>query len=819
MSNNWFTIFGPKDWPGVKINTGNKKIDGQYFNVLGDKNVQLSASGNMWLVGGSGIQLISQGFVDASGIRCKNLLYQDLKKIDSSGSIIPTHIGTTGSLMFKLDDNNISTIPNDKLVYNTGIGEITMPSYSYGPLFVSSGNIDNPESHQIESFTNIQYEKAVVDTQGTELSPPTVFIDGLTKITRGIQIYPNFEGYKGNILTHMGKDVPAEWAPAEYLKAEGVSWNKFVKRPIKIEDGKIIFYKDAPTWAQGQNLTTLDLDTLKKEFGTGFDTIEVLRNDTRETVYVKFAAQVRYGADQDIIDLETPLENLFEDITFIDPDGDPKVPVQGFSVKICSPIPWADKQAAIVNGFCFSVTKGAFLDMQLGRTAKEIYSCETDAALAATSLLKFKPSSMNSISIRPNTHTAFNMLGENIDFIVYGEKKTKYGNYEPSIFGLNENNIPSGLMPAFKIDANAPNAASGHPASGIYFVKHLDRAKTIPSGWNYDTKPKIMINTSGSYVVSSLVSGITTVDNISTTGYLYDYADLTVNSTIYSPNIIAQDIFLKPVPLKDNSGKYITNALLTLDSSGKIISRIPKQNPTAPGAPSGVRLDVDAATLGNGELSIMWDKPVNDGNSDIINYKVQFSNNDGANWSDIIIPYSIDRPTPISTKVTIKGLVSQDYQFRVAAQNSINFSNYSLPSEKIRPGTAVPKSPLNIIYTREFDDTIYSTVSLSWQAGQQGNSSILGYKIEESNDGIGWMNYNEELIPDLSTTIDGTESRLDYYYRISAYNSFGFSSYSYVYVSGNLIREEDPEVTEEKKNEALSNWDFGSILFTGVCSI
>ena len=269
-----------------------------------------------------------------------------------------------------------------------------------------------------------------------------------------------------------------------------------------------------------------------------------------------------------------------------------------------------------------------------------------------------------------------------------------------------------------------------------------------------------MINTSGSYVVSSLVSGVTTVDNISTTGYLYDYADLTVNSTIYSPNIIAQDIFLKPVPLKDNTGKYITNALLTLDSSGKIISRIPKQNPTAPGAPSGVRLDVDAATLGNGELSIMWDKPVNDGNSDIINYKVQFSNNDGANWSDIIIPYSIDRPTAISTKVTIKGLVSQDYQFRVAAQNSINFSNYSLSSDKIRPGTAVPKGPLNIIYTREFDDTIYSTVSLSWQAGQQGNSSILGYKIEESNDGIDWMNYNEELITGLSTTIDGTESRL-----------------------------------------------------------
>jgi len=818
MSNQWYTIFGPKDWAGVSINTGNKKIDGKYYNVLGDKNIQLSASGTMFLVGGTGIQLISEGYVDVSGLRAKQLFYQDTIKIDIKGNPIPAYPGLDGSLIYRSGDNALASIPNGHLVYNTGLNALTMPIQSYGPLYVGSGNIDNPDTHEVKSFPNIQYDPAI--KLGDVDIPATVTINAFTKLTEGIQIYPNFEGYKGNILTHMGADQPAQWSPAVYLNADGVLWHRYSKRPVKVEDGRIIFYINKPSWADGSvSSTILTQEILESEFGKGFDTIELVRNDTKETVYVKFAAEVRYGVEQDVIDLITPLKDLYDQVDFIDPDGNPDTTVQGFSIKICTPKPWADGQSYLGNGYAFSVTKGAYMDMQLGRTAKDKYSCIQENL--ETSLLKFKPSTSNTISIRPNVYTAFNMLAENIDFIVYGERKTKYGNYDENIFGLNEHNIPTGLIPAFKIDANIPDAASGSPASGVNFIKYLDRAKLNPSGWNYDTRSKISINSSGSYVVSSLATGTWTEGAATITGYIYDYADLTVNRTTYSPNIIAEDIYLVPKPSTDNSGKYISNALLTIDKSGKIVSRVPKSNPTAPGKPYGIVLDQDSNGIGNGELSIVWHAPENDGNSNIINYNIQFSTNNGTTWTNIQSPYSVDRATPSSTRATIKGLsASTSYIFQIAAQNLIGIGDYSDPSDSLSPGSTVPKAPYNLLSSREFDDTIYSDVSLSWDAGQNGSGPILGYRIEESIDsGISWQNYNDvnHLISSTYEVINGTESNINYNYRISAYNSYGQSAYAYIYVSGNLIPEDDPEVIAQKENDLLSNWDFGSILFTGVC--
>lgn len=822
MSNQWYTIFGPKTWPGVTINTGNKKIDGTYYNVLGDKNIQLSASGTMWLVGASGIQLISKDFVDASGIRAKNLRYQNISKIDNNGNIISPYPGPDGAFIFRSGAYDLAAIPNDNLIFNTGLNAITLPSYNYGPLYVSSGNADAPSSHELKSFNQIEYIESEPDVLNNSVIPAKIINNALTKFTAGIQIYPNFDGFKGNILTHMGADTPAEWAPASYLDAEGVLWNRFLKRPVKIEDGRIIFYVNAPAWAQGENFTTLTLDILKQEFGVGFDTIELVRNDTREITYIKFAAEVRYGAAEDDIDLQTPLEELFSLVDVKDPDAeDPDATVQGYAVKICTPIPWSDKAPHIGNGFAFSVSKGAYLDMQLGRSAQNRYNCQQEDV--DTSLLRFKPSTMNSISIRPNIYTAFNMLGENIDFIVYGQQKTRYGNYEETIFGLNENNIPSGLVPAFKIDANTPNAASGSPSSGIYFTKYLDRAKLTPSGWIYDTMPKIMINTSGAYIISSLATGLLSATPTPITGYLHNYADLTINSTLYSPNIIAQDIYLRPLPIKDNTGKYISNALLTIDQSGKIVSRIPKSNPTAPGKPSKPVLDPDSGGVGNGELSISWTAPTSDGNSDIINYLIQFSNNDGATWADLASAqsYIVVRATNNSTRATIKGLSALvNYKFKIAAQNSYGISAYSDASDSMAPGSSVPKAPYDLSYIREFDTSIYSDIQLSWEAGHQGSSAILGYRIEESIDyGTTWQNYNDtsNLISTTYEVIGGTESQLDLYYRVSAYNNFGQSAYSYIYASGNLLPDQDTEASQEKETDVLSNWDFGSVLFTGVC--
>ena len=121
----WYTIFGPSDWPGVTIDTGNTKIDGTYYNVLSSSNVQLSASGIMWLVAGKGIRLISPGFVDASGVRVKNLFVENFSRIDSAGDVVDFYSGDDGGLMYKSDANTIAS--DSTLVVNTGLNKLTFP--------------------------------------------------------------------------------------------------------------------------------------------------------------------------------------------------------------------------------------------------------------------------------------------------------------------------------------------------------------------------------------------------------------------------------------------------------------------------------------------------------------------------------------------------------------------------------------------------------------------------------------------------------------------------------------------------------------------
>jgi len=828
MSTPWYTIFGPRSWPGVEINTGNKKIDAVYYNLLSDNNVQLAASGIMWLVAGTGIRMITPGYVDVSGMRAHTMLFKEAKRIDGSGQIIPTYSGTIGAVTYKTDDHTLAGIPSNELVYNTGLGKLTMPSKDVGMLYVSRGDVDDGESPTKEfgSFSEIvPVPQRVIPGEGD--SPPIIIPSYVTVSTHaifesGLSIYPNLDSYKGSVLTHMGSGNKVEWAAAPYLKADGVTWSRFPKRPILIDGDRIIFYKDKPKWAQDWvNSPTLEI--LTEEFGIGEDTIELITLKDRQVTHVKFATTVLYGVGdiqtEEGPDLITPLNSLFTSVTFTDPDEtDPNATQpQGFAVKICSPNPWDGASIVGTNGYAFSATKGGYMSMQLAPDATNRFNCIQNFP---NSPFRFKPSTSNNISIRPDVNTGFNLLAENIDFMVFGKYKTPFNNYEESAFDLDDTLTPTGLIPALRVDANIPNAASGTVESGVYYVKYLDRARINPSGWSYDENPKVMINSKTAYQISSLATGINTGLGL--------YADLTVSGITYSNQIIADKIFLNPKPTADNSSTYIANSLLTIDRSGRVISRVPRQNPTAPSAPSGLRLDPGHTNgIGNTELSLAWVAPVNDGRSAIIDYIIEFSSNNGDTWTTLPNNlYSIDRAsntTPLATIVGLSPLVS--YQFRVAAQNGIGVGDPSDPSAAMTPGSQVPKRPDNLAASRVFDETLYSTVTLTWETPQFGSAEVLGYVIEESRDGgLTWQYYNlpSALITTSSELISGTESALDYVYRVSAWNSYGQSAFAYVYVESNLIDEVDPEEAareEERENDVLSNWDFGTVLFTGVCPI
>jgi hypothetical protein len=754
------------------------------------------------------------------------MLFKEAKRIDNSGQIIPTYIGSTGSVVYKYDDHTLAGIPSDELVYNTGIGKLTMPSKPMGILYVGKGDTveGEPPTKEFASFEEIvPVPTTIIQNLGD--APPTIIPSYLSVNTHaifsnGVSIYPNLDSYKGSILTHMGSGNKTEWASAPYLRADGATWTRFPKRPIFIDGDRIIFYRDKPTWAQDWvNSPTPEI--LEEEFGIGEDTIELITLQDRSVTQVKLATTILYGVGdvqtEDGPDLLTPLTSLFSEASFVDPD-EPDATIArktGYAVKICSPKPWARQSKINTNGYAFSVTKGAYLSMQLSPDAIDRFHCIDGFP---NSPFRFKPSTSNNISIRPNVNTGFNLLAENIDFMVFGQRKTRFNNYEEELFDLDDTLTPNGLIPAFKIDANIPNAASGTVESGVYYVKYLDRARLNPSGWNYDSNPKITINSKTAYEISSLATGID--------GGLGLYADLTVSGITYSTQLIADKIFLNPKPTDDNSSGYIANSLLTLDRSGRVISRVPRQNPTAPSAPSGIRLDPGHTNgIGNTEVSLVWAAPENDGRSALLGYSLQFSSNDGETWTDLPNNiYTLDRAsdiTPLATVVGLSPLVS--YQFRVAAQNGIGLGDYSLASATIIPGAEVPKRPDNLIAGRVFDETFYSNITLSWETPQAGADDVLGYVIEESIDnGATWQYYNlpTALISSTSEFISGTESILDYTYRISAWNSYGQSAFSYVYVQGNVIDEVDPEEAareEEKANDVLSNWDFGKILFTGVC--
>jgi hypothetical protein len=803
-------------------------------NQWGSYTTSFATSGWISLAATSGIFLNTAGYVDASGLRVNSMLAQTYNRINSSGEIIPLYGGSNGGLLYKQTNDVVNTIPD--FVYNTGINKLTNPNGAVGyPFYVSPGNDPSNPTKEIAQFTRLQLipQTIVTSEDGASITKSAeVNISGADFFTSNITIGTGGSEYKNAILTHQGPDLPAEWIKVDYLKADGALWNRYPKRAVRIEKDRIIFYNEKPKWAilcDDDDYDNFDLETLKKEFGNN-DTVQIIFAETLAIKYVKPALNITFpfvNRDPDT----SSFSPLFDEGIPIEEPANPAFDIpaktyQGYGLYVCpstsqttssveEEVPTDQEETSVgaaeqvnvtefKNGYAFSVKKGAYLTMQIGPDAVGDWSCADFPANG----YKFKPSTVNTISIRPDIHTSFNALAENIDFVIYGKYSPDYDNYEADVFGLNANNIPSGLTPAFMVDANISNAVIGTIGSGVIFEKYLDRAKTIPSGYFVDETPKVCINTNKPYIISSIVSGL---------NFLSNYSSLTISGVTFSNSILTEEIYLTPKPSIDNSGKYIANALLTLNAAGQIISRQPRKNPTIPDKPT----DVEILIIGNNEFSIKW-VDGEDGGSTIVNYLIEFSANNGNTWTEVPSD-KILKGSNNQKSSTIIGLeTSVLYLFRVKAQNSVGFSSASLPSSPVQSNNSVPQSPKDFTYTRFFGENS-SEIQLSWrEPDSQGLTQISGYIIEESdNNGISWVYYNSpsSLIVNTSEMIYGLTNELNYLYRISAINDSGQGTFNFIYSTGNVIVETAEEEEEVKKSEdVLSNWDFGSILFTGVCA-
>jgi len=709
----------------LSLNSGNM--------IISNEQILLNTSGQMTI--NSPLPLA------VSGISAQTLTVKELIKLDDEGNVQDFYSGADGAFLYK-DLNTKQAVGYDGLlvVNDQGSYNISFPSgNTLSPLYVN-------ENNYLVTYSGIQY--------GTD----DISFDISFKAMSGIQIGENNSFLSGAILTHNGQGN-AYWQQVGYLNADGVKWTRNAKRSVLIYSDKIVFQDG-------------DIETLSTEF-YGRDTIAIVNRESLETKYVK------------------PADGYF----LID-GADPVINTDVFDTELGQTVmrycgdssisDWLGEDAPFVSGYAFSVTRGGFMSMQIEPDAVDPFSCDPEDDLNNVDTT-FKPSTSNTISIRPDVHTAFNQLGENIDFIVYGNKNTLYHKYDTDIFGPDDEGLPSGLIPALRIHAEIPNSVSGTIESGVLYSGNV--VALTPYGYHLDEKAKICVNTNTPYTINSIPTGNKTFNL---------YADLTVNSYLYSSGIIS-NLFSVPKRLVDTN-KYVVNAPLTVNASGLIVSQVPTSVPTAPDAPTGLTV-----TAGYACANLSWVPPASDGGKPIINYRIEYTIDNGTNWVEVQkdvssnLFYTID---PLANGVA--------HKFRVYAINSVGTSVASSMSSSVTPNASVPGLVRNLLATKQYVSSTI-TVTLSWTAPSINAGNISDYIVEISdNYGLSWDQPSADTVStSRSLVISGLSNSAYYLFRVKAINNIGGGGYSITSIGDITI--------QPGEDDNANIWDFGKVRFSGVC--
>jgi len=266
-----------------------------YISPATGLGIQLATSGT--------IKLVSPSCVKISGLCLTDLFTQTITYVNEEGDIIPGGLypGPNGGFIYKdLDTDNPKSTDALQFVNLETASGVSLASSSFGQVIYTnaSGILSGYRYFRLgEVVDGINGESVIISSSGLGGENPAV----VPLVVDAIRIGPPLNSFAGSILTHNGTDL-ATWQPADFLRADGMTWTRHPKRAVEIIDRSLLRFSDLAQTDGGTGPTSSE--QILNEFNIG-DTIAVY-NQEREVEYVKVAAIVPVGETDENPEFFTP---------------------------------------------------------------------------------------------------------------------------------------------------------------------------------------------------------------------------------------------------------------------------------------------------------------------------------------------------------------------------------------------------------------------------------------------------------------------------------------------------------------------------------